>query len=159
MRLCSTTLVTRLKCNSDTKGLVIKVHYDIEKFRIRDSRALKRVIERIITDAGMKAGKLEIVFTGDSKVYEINNEFLGHDYYTDIITFNYNKGKSVNGEIYISTDRVRENAGKYDVPFNTELKRVVFHGILHLCGYDDRTTEQKAKMREMEEMYLALSYS
>jgi len=139
--------------------LVVKVHYDIEKFRLRDSKALKRVIGRIITDAGMKQGTLDLVFTGDNKVYEINSEFLGHDYYTDIITFNYNNGKSVNGEIYISTDRVRENADKFNVPFRTELKRVVFHGILHLCGYDDRTAEQKAKMREMEEMYLALSYS
>ncbi len=139
--------------------MVVKVHYDIEKFRLRDSKALKRVIGRIITDAGMKQGTLDLVFTGDNKVYEINSEFLGHDYYTDIITFNYNNGKSVNGEIYISTDRVRENADKFNVPFRTELKRVVFHGILHLCGYDDRTAEQKAKMREMEEMYLALSYS
>lgn len=139
--------------------MVVKVHYDIEKFRLRDSKTLKRVIGRIITDAGMKQGTLDLVFTGDSKVYEINSEFLGHDYYTDIITFNYNNGKSVNGEIYISTDRVRENAEKFNVPFRTELKRVVFHGILHLCGYDDRTAEQKAKMREMEEMYLALSYS
>jgi len=139
--------------------LVIKVHYDIEKFRLRDSKSLKRVIGRIITDAGMKPGTIDLVFTGDRKVYEINSEFLGHDYYTDIITFNYNSGKSVNGEIYISTDRVRENAEKFNVPFRTELKRVVFHGILHLCGYDDRTAEQKAKMTEMEEMYLALSYS
>ena len=139
--------------------MVIKVHYDIEKFRLRDSKSLKRVIGRIITDAGMKPGTIDLVFTGDRKVYEINSEFLGHDYYTDIITFNYNSGKSVNGEIYISTDRVRENAEKFNVPFRTELKRVVFHGILHLCGYDDRTAEQKAKMTEMEEMYLALSYS
>jgi rRNA maturation RNase YbeY len=139
--------------------LVIKVHYDIEKFRLRDSKALKRVIGRIIADSGMKPGTIDLVFTGDRKVYEINSEFLGHDFYTDVITFNYNSGKTVNGEIYISTDRVRENAEKFNVPFGTELKRVVFHGILHLCGYDDSTAEQKAKMTEMEEMYLAISYS
>lgn len=139
--------------------MVIKVHYDIEKFRLRDSKSLKWVVGRIVTDAGMKPGTVDLIFTGDRKLYEINSEFLGHDYYTDIVTFNYNNGKSVNGEIYISTDRVRENAGKFNVPFKTELKRVVFHGILHLCGYDDRTAEQKATMREMEEMYLALSYS
>ncbi|MDX9902667.1 MAG: rRNA maturation RNase YbeY [Bacteroidales bacterium] len=139
--------------------MVIKVHYDIEKFRLRDSKALKRVIGRIIADSGMKPGTIDLVFTGDRKVYEINSEFLGHDFYTDVITFNYNSGKTVNGEIYISTDRVRENAEKFNVPFGTELKRVVFHGILHLCGYDDSTAEQKAKMTEMEEMYLAISYS
>lgn len=151
--------VTRLKCSSDISKLVIRVHYDLEKFRLRDSKALKRVIGRIISDAGMKQGTIDLVFTGDNKVYEINNEFLGHDYYTDIITFNYNSGKTVNGEVYISIDRVRENAMKFNVPFRSELKRVVFHGVLHLCGYDDRTAEQKAKMREMEEMYLALSYA
>mgnify|MGYP000847475295 FL=1 len=139
--------------------MVIKVHYDIEKFRLRDSKTLKSAIARIITDSDMKPGTVDLVFTGDRKVYEINSEFLGHDYYTDVITFNYNSGKTVNGEVYISTDRVRENAEKFNVPFRTELKRVVFHGILHLCGYDDRTAEQKAKMTEMEEMYLALSYS
>ena len=139
--------------------MVIKVHYDIEKFRLRNSKALKRVIGRIIADSGMKPGTIDLVFTGDRKVYEINSEFLGHDFYTDVITFNYNSGKTVNGEIYISTDRVRENAEKFNVPFGTELKRVVFHGILHLCGYDDSTAEQKAKMTEMEEMYLAISYS
>jgi len=99
------------------------------------------------------------VMTNDGKVYEINSEFLGHDYYTDIITFNYNKGKTVNGEIYISVDRVRENADKYSVAFKSEIRRVVFHGFLHLCGYDDSTAEQKRKMAEMEEMYLALSYA
>jgi len=139
--------------------LIIKVHYDIEKFRLRNSKALKRVIGRIIADSGMKPGTIDLVFTGDRKVYEINSEFLGHDFYTDVITFNYNNGKTVNGEIYISTDRVRENAEKFNVPFMTELKRVVFHGIIHLCGYDDSTAEQKAKMTEMEEMYLAISYS
>ena len=139
--------------------MVIKVHYDIEKFRLRDSKTLKSAIARIITDSDMKPGTVDLVFTGDRKVYEINSEFLGHDYYTDVITFNYNSGTTVNGEVYISTDRVRENAEKFNVPFRTELKRVVFHGILHLCGYDDRTAEQKAKMTEMEEMYLALSYS
>ena len=139
--------------------MIIKIHYDIEKFRLRDSKTLKRVIARIIADSGMKPGTVDLVFTGDRKVYEINSEFLGHDYFTDVITFNYNSGKTVNGEVYISTDRVRENAEKFNVPFRTELKRVVFHGILHLCGYDDRTAEQKASMTEMEEMYLALSYS
>ena len=137
----------------------IAFHYDNVKFRLRESNAVKRVIGRIISDSGMKAGIIGIIFTSDKKVYEINREFLGHDYYTDIITFNYNEGKTVNGEIYISADRVRENAETYKTLLKTEIKRVIFHGILHLCGYDDRTREQKKKMREMEEMYLALSYA
>lgn len=120
---------------------------------------IKRIINRIVSDAGMKGGLVDVIITGDDKVYEINNEFLGHDYYTDIITFDYNSGKTVNGEIYISADRVKENAGKFGVSAISEMKRVIFHGFLHLCGYDDRTAEEKRRMSEMEEMYLALSYA
>jgi len=139
--------------------LLTNFHYDIEKFRLRDVKLIRKVISRIVSDAGHRCGKVDVVMTNDGKVYEINNEFLGHDYYTDIITFNYNKGKTVNGEIYISVDRVKENADKYLVPFKSEIRRVIFHGFLHLCGYDDSTAEQKRKMAEMEEMYLALSYA
>lgn len=139
--------------------MLTNFHYDIEKFRLRDVKLIRKVINRIISDAGLRGGRVDVVMTNDGKVYEINNEFLGHDYYTDIITFNYNKGKTVNGEIYISVDRVRENADKYSVAFRSEIRRVVFHGFLHLCGYDDSTAEQKRQMAEMEEMYLALSYA
>lgn len=136
-----------------------RFHYDIEKFRLRDSRIIKKTIGRIITDAGLRPGSVETIITSDEKVCEINREFLGHDYYTDIITFNYNEGSTVNGEIYISVERVKENALKFNVGHGTEMRRVIFHGILHLCGYDDRTEEEKRKMSEMEEMYLALSYA
>lgn len=135
----------------------ISFHYDISKFRLRDSRIIKKTIARIVGDAGMKAGVVDIIITSDEKVYEINREFLGHDYYTDIITFNYNKGKTLSGEIYISETRVRENARNFGTTFGSEMKRVVFHGFLHLCGYEDRTEGEKKKMREMEEMYLDIS--
>lgn len=137
----------------------VKFHYDIEKFRLRQSKLIKKVIGRIISDAGLRAGKVNVIMTSDQKLYEINKEFLGHDYYTDIITFNYNHRKTVNGEIYISVERVKENAGVYSVPFYSEIRRVVFHGFLHLCGYDDRTEAQRRKMSDLEEMYLALSYA
>lgn len=137
----------------------IKFHYDIENYRLRDSKLLKRIISRIVSDAGLKGGVVDVIITSDGKVYEINREFLGHDFYTDIITFNYNQGKSVNGEIYISAQRVKENAEKFEVTLNSEIRRVIFHGFLHLCGYDDRTAEEKKGMSEMEEMYLALSYA
>ncbi len=137
----------------------VNFHYDIAKFRLRDSKQIKKNISRIVSDAGMRGGVADIIITSDDKVYEINNEFLGHDYYTDIITFDYNSGKTVNGEIYISAERVRDNAAKFGVTYDSEMKRVIFHGFLHLCGYDDSTAEQKKKMSEMEEMYLALSYA
>jgi probable rRNA maturation factor len=139
--------------------LKVDFHYDIEKLRMRESKVIKKVINRIVSDAGMKGGKVDVIMTNDKKLYEINSEFLGHDYYTDIITFNYNEGKTINGEIYISVDRVKENAIKYSVSFNSELKRIIFHGFLHLCGYNDKTKEQKKKMTELEEVYLALSYA
>jgi len=139
--------------------LAVNFHYDIEKFRLRDAKVLRKVISRIISDAGARSGRTDVILTNDQKVYEINSEFLGHDYYTDIITFNYNKGKLISGEVYISVDRVRNNAEKFSVPFKAEIRRVIFHGFLHLCGYDDSTAEQKRKMSEMEEMYLALSYA
>lgn len=120
---------------------------------------MRRIIGRILNDAGMKPGKCDVIFTSDEKVFEINSEFLGHDYYTDIITFNYNEGRVANGEIYISVDRVKVNALNLSVSLKSEIKRVIFHGFLHLCGYDDRTSVQKKKMGEMEEMYLALSYA
>ena len=137
----------------------VNFHYDIEKFRLRDGKVIRKVISRIINDSGARSGRTDIILTNDKKVYEINSEFLGHDYYTDIITFNYNKGKTVNGEIYISVDRIKDNADKFSVQFRSEIRRVIFHGFLHLCGYDDSTAEQKRKMSEMEEMYLALSYA
>lgn len=137
----------------------INFRYDIEKYRLRDSKLLKRIISRIVSDAGMKGGVADVVITTDEKVYEINREFLGRDSYTDIITFNYNSGKSVNGEIYISLQRVKENSEKFVVTLNSEIRRVIFHGFLHLCGYDDSTAEEKKRMSEMEEMYLALSYA
>jgi rRNA maturation RNase YbeY len=139
--------------------LRISFHYDIGKFRLRDSRKIRKTAGRVVTDAGKKGGVIDIIITNDEKVYEINTEFLGHDYYTDIITFNYNEGSLLNGEIYISEPRVRENAMKYGSTFGAEIRRVIFHGILHLCGYDDRTEGEKKKMSEMEEMYLALSYA
>ncbi len=107
----------------------------------------------------MKTGIVDVIITSDEKVYEINSEFLGHDYYTDIITFNYNRGSILNGEKYISEPRVRENAGKFNTDFKTEMRRVIFHGFLHLCGYDDSTAGEKKKMSEMEELYLDLSYA
>jgi rRNA maturation RNase YbeY len=139
--------------------LKVNFHYDIERFRLKDSRKLKKIINRIVNDAGMKGGIGDVIITKDEKLYEINREFLGHDYYTDIITFDYNEGKTIHGEIYISAERVKENAEKFRVSFNSEMRRVVFHGFLHLCGYDDRTEKEKKRMTELEEMYLALSYA
>jgi len=134
----------------------INFHYDIEGFRLRETGKIKRVIRKIIKDAGRRAGSVEVIFTSDEKLLEINREFLSHDYMTDIITFDYCEGKIINGEIYISTERVRYNARENRVTLWNEASRVIFHGFLHLCGYADGSQKEKEAMTEREDMYLAL---
>lgn len=99
-------------------------------------------------------GELDINIGSDDWLLEINKDFLNHDYLTDIITFNYNEGTLIAGEICISLDRVNDNASTFNVTRETELLRVVIHGVLHLCGLKDKTDEEKAKMREAEDYFL-----
>ncbi len=107
-----------------------------------------------------KEGKRELeylsyIFCSDFYLLEINRQFLNHDFYTDIITFDLSSDNSIlNAEIYISIDRVKENAQNIGVPFNVELHRVIFHGVLHLCGFKDKTKAQKIIMRQMEDQYI-----
>jgi rRNA maturation RNase YbeY len=137
--------------------LRIEFHYDIGGFRIRESKRIKRTIARIINDARRKGGSVAIIFTSDEKLLEINKEFLKHDYLTDIITFDYCEGKTVNGEIYISVDRIRENAVLLNTTLKSETMRVIFHGFLHLCGYSDSEEKERLIMKDREDMYLALT--
>ncbi len=94
---------------------------------------------------------------GDKELKNINNEFLEHDYFTDVITFNYNKGDIVNGEIYVSKDTVTANASDYKVSVQDELKRVIIHGVLHLTGLDDKTEEDREEMHKSENRWLTLT--
>ncbi|EAQ47844.1 rRNA maturation RNase YbeY [Leeuwenhoekiella blandensis] len=99
---------------------------------------------------------LGYVFCSDDFLLEINQQFLDHDTLTDIVTFDYTEGTILNGEIYISTDRVADNAKDFNVDFDTELRRVIIHGLLHMCGYGDKTDDEKSNMRKKEDEYLAL---
>ena len=103
---------------------------------------------------GFTCGELSLIFCSDDFLLEINKTHLDHDYYTDILTFSYNEKKTINGDLFISLDRVRENAESNKVEFLNELSRVVIHGILHLCGYNDKTPEETSLMREKESYYL-----
>ena len=96
------------------------------------------------------------VFCSDEFLLEINKQFLDHDTLTDIVTFDYTEGKILNGEIYISTDRVADNAKDFNVDFDIELRRVIIHGLLHMCGYGDKTEDEKELMRAKEDEYLVL---
>jgi probable rRNA maturation factor len=99
-------------------------------------------------------GDISIIFVSDSYLLEMNQKYLNHDYYTDIITFDYCEMNIVSGDLFISVDRVQENAETFDVDLLTELHRVMIHGLLHLCGYKDKSLEEERLMRELENKYL-----
>ena len=109
-----------------------------------------------IDDLGYNLGELSIIFCSDEYLIDINKRHLNHDYYTDIITFNYNIEKNLNGDLFISVDRVKDNASAFNENFNMELFRVIIHGILHLCGFNDKTTKEQKEMRQKENNYLRL---
>jgi rRNA maturation RNase YbeY len=103
---------------------------------------------------GTVIGKINYIFCSDDYLLDINIKYLGHDYYTDIITFPYQQGQYIESDIYISLDRIRENAIDYHVSFENELRRVMVHGLLHLIGYGDKDESQAKTMRSKEEYYL-----
>jgi len=123
---------------------------------LRNRGALKKFIQSIFKLEKVKAGDISYIFCSDDYLLNINKEFLNHDYYTDIITFDLSDkiSSSKIGEIYISIDRVRENAKLYKLAFTKELHRVIFHGILHLCGYKDKSAQEKNIIRAKEDFYL-----
>ncbi|MEO6488830.1 MAG: rRNA maturation RNase YbeY [Ferruginibacter sp.] len=115
---------------------------------------LKKFINSLIINEKRVTQGVTFVFCSDSYLLNINQVFLNHNDLTDIITFNLGVGEAIVGEIYISTERIRENALKYNVSFNEELYRVMFHGLLHLCGYNDKLKGEKIIMRKKEDFYL-----
>ena len=124
------------------------------KVNIKNRSILKKFIEEIFKKERKEIEFANFIFCSDKTILNINRQYLKHDYYTDIITFNLSETDDIQGEIFISIDRVRENAHKLGVSFNSELHRVIFHGILHLCGYRDQTKFEKNKIREKEDFYL-----
>jgi probable rRNA maturation factor len=114
----------------------------------------KEVVKQIVLDHNKSIDELNIILVDDETLLDMNITYLQHDYYTDIITHDFCEGNKVNGELYISYDRVKENAKIYEVGFHVELFRIIIHGTLHLCGYKDKTKIEKNKMTEMENHYL-----
>lgn len=125
-------------------------------FELAESEAVIQWIQKILQLEEKQLQQLTYIFCSDEYLYEINQEYLSHDTYTDIITFPYTDPPLIEGDIFISIDRVRENARNLSLPFEQELHRVMIHGVLHLCGYPDKTTEEAARMRAMEDEALAL---
>lgn len=113
-------------------------------------------IEKSIVVLGLEPSEISIIFCDDEHLKTINTQYLGHDYYTDIITFDYSSNNQVSGDLFISTDRVIENADENNVAFIDELYRVIIHGVLHLCGFNDKTDEEKVEIRKKENHFLNL---
>lgn len=126
------------------------------KLTINNKLLLKRWIKQVALKHGMETGDLNIIFCSDEKLLDINRQFLGHNYYTDIITFDYCTEDTIEGELYISIDTVKANAVEYKQLFLDELHRVIIHGVLHLCRFDDHSNKQKHIMREKENEALEL---
>jgi rRNA maturation RNase YbeY len=132
----------------------------LEAIDLPDRLRLKQFINRLFKKEGRSLGELQYVFCSDQYLLALNRQYLDHDYYTDIIAFDLSeKGQAINAEIYISVDRIRENAFKYDSSVKKELHRVMFHGALHLCGYRDKIAGHQQEMRKMEEKYLKLYFN
>lgn len=119
-------------------------------FKLQQASKLKTWIKNVAELEGKKIGQLNFVFTNDEELLKTNIQFLNHSTYTDIITFDYCEGNSIHGDIILSIDRVFDNAKKFKTDFEEELKRVMIHGVLHLCGYKDKTTQQAKQIRSKE---------
>ncbi len=126
------------------------------KFRLKEKERTTIWLEHVIGIKHKFPGNLTFIFCSDNYLLEVNKQYLQHDTYTDIITFNYNEGHYISGDIFISVDRVKENAAAYKVTFEDELHRVMAHGVLHLLGYNDKSKTDASEMRKMEEMALAM---
>ena len=123
------------------------------KIKRRDTTAW---IKAVIATYNKRLGEVGYMFVNDEKILEINNEYLQHDYYTEVITYDYNENDVVNGDIVISLDTVRTNAEKFGKTFDDELYRVIIHGILHLCGLHDKAPGEREQMEKAENRALAL---
>lgn len=121
---------------------------------ISDEEKRAEWLEKLILEEGKKPGDINYILCNDEYLLDINRQYLDHDYYTDIITFDYCKGKIISGDIFLSLQRVLDNASMLETKQEEELNRVLAHGILHLCGYKDKTEEEQKTMRSKEDYYI-----
>lgn len=126
------------------------------KFNFKSKRLTNRWLTLVAESEIRRIGEISVIFCSDPYILSVNQKYLQHDYYTDIITFDYCEGDRLSGDLFISIDTVRENSAEYGTEFEDELNRVIVHGILHLIGYDDHTPEDVAEMRKKEDYYLSL---
>ena len=129
------------------------VNIKMPAIRRRDTSAW---VKAVAASYGKKVGEIAYIFVDDEEILRVNREYLQHDYYTDIITFDYTEGNTISGDLFISLDTVRTNAEQYGKPYEEELHRVIIHGILHLCGINDKGPGEREQMEAAEDKALAM---
>jgi len=134
--------------------LNVRIYYEDTNFRLTGWKKVREIVDKVITKQGYVSGDLNFILTNDKGVLELNSKFLNRNYFTDVIAFEYNKGSIISGDIFISTETVKANAINYKVSYNEEMIRVMIHGVLHLCGFKDKSDNEKKEMRRMEDYWL-----
>ena len=133
---------------------MISFNYETD-FKLENTDKVSSWISETIVEEIHKEGEINYIFCSDDYLHKLNVDFLNHDTLTDVISFDYSVGKELHGDIYISIDRVEENAKDFNVSFNEELARVLIHGVLHYCGYKDKSEADEKEMRFKEDYYLS----
>jgi len=134
----------------------VYLHSEVPTYSFKNKKVIKDWLKTVIQLENKVLGDINVIVVSDGELLDINKKFLKHNYFTDVITFNYNDNDVVSGDIYISLDRINENAKKLKDTPETELHRVIVHGVLHLLGYDDKTSNQKVEIRSKEDVYLRI---
>ncbi len=134
----------------------ILFHFEDVDFEIANEEKLSKWITDSISKETKQVGIINVIFSSDNYLLELNQKYLKHDTYTDIITFNYVEEDIISGDLFISSERVRENANQLNTSFESELYRVIIHGVLHLIGYNDKSPEEALEIRAKEDFYLTL---
>lgn len=135
--------------------IMVSYFFEDTNFKFNRRRLTSQWLKFTAESEIKRIGQVNIIFCSDNYILDINQKYLQHDYFTDIITFDYCEGKTLSGDLFISVDTVRENALFYGTEFDDELNRVIVHGLLHLIGYDDHSEEDQKTMRSKEDYYLA----
>lgn len=135
--------------------IMVSYFFEGTNFKFNRRRLTSQWLKFTAESEIKRIGQVNIIFCSDNYILDINQKYLQHDYFTDIITFDYCEGKTLSGDLFISVDTVRENAIFYGTEFDDELNRVIVHGLLHLIGYDDHSEEDQKTMRSKEDYYLA----
>ena len=133
---------------------MINFNYELD-FKLSNEEELSKWISSVISSEELKEGDINYIFCDDEYLHKLNVEFLKHDTLTDIISFDYSVGKEIHGDVFISVERVKDNAKEFEASFDDELKRVLVHGVLHYCGYKDKTDDDAKEMRTKENHYLS----